>query len=48
VVPLGAPERLQTQLRDSRLVPIAGAGHFLMADAPERFASEVEAFLSSP
>ena len=44
-VPFSAAERLQSQLRDSRLVPIEGAGHFLMLDAPERFASEVEAFL---
>lgn len=44
-VPLSAAERLQSQLRDSRLVPIEGAGHFLMLHAPERFASEVEAFL---
>ena len=44
-VPFSAAERLQFQLRDSRLVPIEGAGHFLMHDAPERFASEVEAFL---
>ena len=44
-VPFSAAERLRAQLRDSRLVPIEGAGHFLMHDAPERFASEVEAFL---
>ena len=44
-VPFSAAERLQTQLSDSRLVPIEGASHFLMFDAPERFASEVEAFL---
>jgi pimeloyl-ACP methyl ester carboxylesterase len=44
-VPFSAAERLQTQLRDSRLVPIEGASHFLMFGAPERFASEVEAFL---
>jgi pimeloyl-ACP methyl ester carboxylesterase len=44
-VPFAAAERLQSQLRDSRLVPIEGAGHYLMLDAPERFASEIEAFL---
>jgi pimeloyl-ACP methyl ester carboxylesterase len=44
-VPFSAAGRLQTGLRDSRLVPIEGASHFLMFDAPERFASEVEAFL---
>ena len=44
-VSFSAAERLQSQLRDSRLVPIEGAGHFLMHDAPERLASEVEAFL---
>lgn len=46
-VPFSAAERLQSQLNDSRLVPIDGAGHFVMVDAPERFASEVETFLSS-
>jgi pimeloyl-ACP methyl ester carboxylesterase len=46
-VPFSAAERLQVQLRDSRLIPIDGAGHFLMLDAPERFASEVEAFLTT-
>jgi pimeloyl-ACP methyl ester carboxylesterase len=44
-VPFSAAEELQSRLRDSRLVPIEGAGHFLMHDAPDRFASEVEAFL---
>jgi pimeloyl-ACP methyl ester carboxylesterase len=44
-VPFSAAKRLQTQLRDSHLVPIEGAGHFLMVDAPERFSSELEAFL---
>ncbi len=46
-VPFSAAERLQTQLQDSRLVPIPEAGHFVMVDAPERFASEVETFLRS-
>ena len=46
-VSLSAAERLRPQLRDSRLVPIAGAGHFVMVDAPERFASEVAGFLAS-
>lgn len=46
-VPFSAAQRLQTRLRDSRLVPIAGASHFLMFDVPERFTSEVEAFLST-
>jgi 2-hydroxymuconate-semialdehyde hydrolase len=46
-VSLAAAERLHAELRDSRLVSIDGAGHFVMVDAPERFSSEVEAFLSS-
>jgi len=46
-VPFSAAERLQKQLRYSRLVPIEGASHFLMFDVPERFTSEVEAFLST-
>ena len=46
-VSFSAAERLQTQLHDSRLVAIEGAGHYLMVDAPERFASEVETFLST-
>ena len=46
-VSFSAAERLHAQLRDSRLVPIDGAGHFVMVDAPERFSSEVETFLSS-
>jgi pimeloyl-ACP methyl ester carboxylesterase len=44
-VPFSAAERLHSRLHDSRLVAIEGAGHFLMHDAPERFVSEVEAFL---
>jgi pimeloyl-ACP methyl ester carboxylesterase len=44
-VPFSAAERLQAELRNARLVPIEGAGHFLMIDAPERFASELDAFL---
>jgi pimeloyl-ACP methyl ester carboxylesterase len=46
-VPFSAAERLRLQLHDSRLVPIPGAGHFVMVDAPTTLASEVEAFLSS-
>jgi 2-hydroxymuconate-semialdehyde hydrolase len=46
-VPLSAAKRLQSQLRDSRLIPIDGGGHFLMIDAPERFATEIEAFLAN-
>lgn len=46
-VPFPAAERLQTQLRDSRLVPFEGASHFLMFDASDRFASEVETFLAT-
>jgi pimeloyl-ACP methyl ester carboxylesterase len=46
-VPFSAAERLRSRMQDSRLVPIQGAGHFVMVDAPERFASEVETFLSS-
>ena len=45
-VVLSAAERLETQLRDSRLVAIEGAGHFVMVDAPEAFTAEIEAFLS--
>lgn len=44
-VPYSGAVRLQTRLHDSRLVPIEDAGHFVMIDAPERFASEVDAFL---
>jgi 2-hydroxymuconate-semialdehyde hydrolase len=46
-VPFSAAERLQTQLRDSRLVPFEAASHFLMFDASDRFASEVETFLAT-
>jgi pimeloyl-ACP methyl ester carboxylesterase len=44
-VPYSAAVRLRARLRDSRLVPIEGAGHFAMIDAPERLVSEVQAFL---
>jgi pimeloyl-ACP methyl ester carboxylesterase len=47
-VAFSAAERLHSQLHDSRLVPIEGAGHFLMHDAPERLATEVEEFLAAP
>jgi pimeloyl-ACP methyl ester carboxylesterase len=47
-VPLAAAQRLHTELRDARLVVIDGAGHFLMADAPDRFVSELDAFLPKP
>jgi pimeloyl-ACP methyl ester carboxylesterase len=45
-VPFAAAERLEARLGRSRLVPIEGAGHFVMVDAPGRFAAEVGAFLS--
>ena len=44
-VSYSAAVRLQARLRDSHLVPIEGAGHFVMTDAPERFVSEVDAFV---
>lgn len=46
-VSFSAAERLHERLRGSRLVPIEEAGHFVMVDAPETFAAEVEAFLAN-
>jgi pimeloyl-ACP methyl ester carboxylesterase len=38
--------RFHREIPGSRLVVIAGAGHFVVEDAPERVAQEITGFLS--
>ena len=45
---IAAAERLHDRLQSSRLVPVQGAGHFVMVDAPNMFTTYVESFLDDP
>jgi pimeloyl-ACP methyl ester carboxylesterase len=47
-VPFAAMERFAPAFPTSRVVPIAGGGHFLLRDAPDPFVREVDAFLAEP
>jgi haloalkane dehalogenase len=44
--PLAGAHRFERQLRDTELVVVEGAGHFVWEDAPERCAEATVAFLS--
>ena len=44
--PVAGAKRFESELPDSRLVVIEGAGHFVVDDEPERYAREVATFLS--
>jgi pimeloyl-ACP methyl ester carboxylesterase len=43
--PVGGAYRFKKQIPTARLVVVAGGGHFLHADEPERVANEIAAFL---
>ena len=45
--PVAGAHRLQGELPGSELVVLEGAGHFVVEDAPERYGSELGAFLRS-
>lgn len=46
IIPYRAAASLVPRVRNSRIVAIPAAGHFLMNDQPERFVEEVERFLA--
>ncbi len=45
--PLAGARRLQAEIPGAELVVLEDAGHFVMEDEPERFASEIAAFLGA-
>ena len=45
--PVAGAHRLQAEIPGSELVMIDGAGHFVVEDAPERYAAELSSFLRS-
>jgi 2-hydroxymuconate-semialdehyde hydrolase len=46
-IPFGAGRALGSRLADSRFVEVAGSGHHVHLDAPERLAEEVDAFAAA-
>ncbi|HEY8582381.1 MAG TPA: alpha/beta hydrolase [Capillimicrobium sp.] len=44
--PVASAERFTSEIPDSRLVVVEGAGHFVFADAPQRCADELVSFLA--
>jgi pimeloyl-ACP methyl ester carboxylesterase len=48
IIPLGAATALERRLKNSRMVVLAGAGHFSMQDRPQQFVQEVSRFLDEP
>lgn len=45
--PISGAKRFQSQIEESELAAIEGAGHFVYADAPQRCAEVVERFLAT-
>ena len=45
--PVAGAHRLQAEIPGSELVVVDGAGHFVVEDAPERYAAELSSFLRS-